>query len=195
MIATCPRCQSDFSWNENDAGKVSSCPTCQLELTLPEHTPETLGHPIQSKNEESTVSNDSDTIKTKYAVGAIIAVVVFGFIAAFSGDVLSKPWGGVLYGSNYESGKPESRGYVVDGIMEGEWKGWYENGNLQRIEFYKDGLLHGKQTIWREDGSKILQRTYESGIPVGAIHYWDEDGKVTSEPVHDSLIQHIFRNN
>lgn len=155
MIATCPRCQSDFNYNENDAGKVSDCPTCRLQLTLPELTPEALDQLIKDRNGDEEAAKQNEIKRNRNAKIAIASIVVLLILMALADGIFSKPWGGVLYGGDYDNGNLMVYGYRVKGIQEGEWKYWYETGRIKRIENYKKGLLHGIQTdFWEDDGEK-----------------------------------------
>lgn len=65
----------------------------------------------------------------------------------------------------YKSGKPEQKGFSINGKQEGEFTCFYENGLIKAHMFYANDKLHGIYTEFPEDNDGCIQLEYINGLP------------------------------
>ena len=80
-------------------------------------------------------------------------------------------------------------GKVVNGLKEGEWKGFYENGNLLWSGFYNKGLNVSKWIEYHNNGKVFTTGHYENGKKIGIWTFYDKKGrKIAEEIFHNGSI-------
>ena len=86
-------------------------------------------------------------------------------------------------------------GKVVNGLKEGEWKGFYENGNLLWSGFYKKGLNVSKWTEYHNNGKVFTVGHYKNGKKIGIWSFYDKKGKKIAEEIYhkDSVTTKIYK--
>ncbi len=67
----------------------------------------------------------------------------------------------------YKNGNMSSRGFFVNGKLEGTYKTWYESGARKSETQYKNGVLHGLYINWFESGMLKNFAVYDQGNLVG----------------------------
>ena len=86
-------------------------------------------------------------------------------------------------------------GKVVNGLKEGEWKGFYENGNLLWSGFYDKGLTVSKWTEYHNNGKIFTMGYYENGKKIGIWTFYNEQGKKIADEIYkdDSVTTKIYK--
>ncbi|MCX7743287.1 MAG: trypsin-like peptidase domain-containing protein [Flavobacteriales bacterium] len=67
----------------------------------------------------------------------------------------------------YKNGKMSSRGFFVNGKIDGTYKTWFESGARSSEVQYKNGVLHGLYINWYESGVLRNFAVYNQGNLVG----------------------------
>ena len=75
-------------------------------------------------------------------------------------------------------------GKVVDGLKEGEWKGFYENGNLLWSGFYNNGLNVSKWIEYHNNGKVFTIGHYDNGKKIGVWSFYDKHGKKIADEIY-----------
>ena len=75
-------------------------------------------------------------------------------------------------------------GKVVNGLKEGEWKGFYENGNLLWSGFYNNGLNVSKWVEYHNNGKVFTMGHYENGQKIGVWSFYDKHGKKIADEIY-----------
>ena len=86
-------------------------------------------------------------------------------------------------------------GKVVNGLKEGEWKGFYENGNLLWSGFYSKGLNVSKWIEYHNNGKVFTVGHYKNGKKIGVWSFYDKKGKKIAEEIfhNDSVTTKIYK--
>src|SRR5215216_4795769 len=69
-----------------------------------------------------------------------------------------------------------SKGAVVSGKKQGEWKTFYRNGKLARIENYYNDTLNGKFFSYAPDGMLRSKGTHKMGVIVDSFYLYLANG-------------------
>ncbi|MEN8907477.1 MAG: hypothetical protein ABF289_16095 [Clostridiales bacterium] len=56
-----------------------------------------------------------------------------------------------------------TKGFIKQGLKDGEWKRWYPNGNLSEIRYYDEGIKKGTHVFFDVNGTQIRQEKYKNG--------------------------------
>ena len=96
--------------------------------------------------------------------------------------------------TNFMGGKPKLEGSYKDGLMNGNWVGWYENGQKEWEGKYKNGDgsdlgetrisrngRNGIWTFWYENGQKKREINYKYGKEDGSVIEWYKNGQKSGE--------------
>ena len=75
-------------------------------------------------------------------------------------------------------------GKVVNGLKEGEWKGFYENGNLLWSGFYNNGLNVSKWIEYHNNGKVFTIGHYDNGKKIGVWSFYDKHGKKIADEIY-----------
>ena len=75
-------------------------------------------------------------------------------------------------------------GKVVNGLKEGEWKGFYENGNLLWSGFYNNGLNVSKWVEYHNNGKIFTMGHYDNGKKIGVWSFYDKHGKKIADEIY-----------
>jgi antitoxin component YwqK of YwqJK toxin-antitoxin module len=78
----------------------------------------------------------------------------------------------------YENRQLEARGTLINGVSDGEIKGWFQNGKLQIIQHVKKTMLDGQQMDYYENGSQKTIQHYKMGVRDGRQIAYYENGKL-----------------
>jgi len=86
-------------------------------------------------------------------------------------------------------------GKVVNGLKEGEWKGFYENGNLLWSGFYNKGLTVSKWTEYHNNGKVFTMGHYKNGEKIGVWSFYDKHGKKIADEIYkdDTITTKIYK--
>ena len=86
-------------------------------------------------------------------------------------------------------------GKVVNGLKEGEWKGFYGNGNLLWTGFYNKGLNVSKWIEYHNNGNVFTMGHYENGKKIGVWSFYDEQGKKIADEIYkdDTVTTKIYK--
>ena len=89
--------------------------------------------------------------------------------------------------TNFMGGKPKLEGSYKDGLMNGNWVGWYENGQKEWEGKYKNGDgsdlgntgvpkngRSGLWTLWYENGNKKSENVFKDEI-ISTSTFYDKD--------------------
>ncbi len=94
-----------------------------------------------------------------------------------------------LVGNEYEEKYPNGviriKGYVLNGMREGQWFSFYQNAKPWSQNFYKKGRLNGPTATWYENGQMRYSGEYEQDQRIGNWTFWDEQGKKIEEINYD----------
>lgn len=77
--------------------------------------------------------------------------------------------------------RKKDEGYFKNGLMEGEWHGWYPKGNKNYEGKIKDGLKDGEWTFWFVEGKIREKGKYNKGKKQGYWEFYYELGGKESE--------------
>ena len=86
-------------------------------------------------------------------------------------------------------------GKVVNGLKEGEWKGFYENGNILWSGFYNKGLNVSKWIEYHNNGRIFTIGHYENGKKIGVWSFYDKQGKKIADEIYknDTVTTKIYK--
>ena len=76
------------------------------------------------------------------------------------------------------------KGEVVNGLKEGEWKGFYENGNLLWSGFYNNGLNVSKWIEYHNNGKVFTIGHYDNGKKIGVWSFYDKHGEKIADEIY-----------
>jgi len=72
------------------------------------------------------------------------------------------------YVVTHENGVIQQSGYIIDGLLEGEWKEFDSNGNLTAEAKYIDGKKHGDWKLYDKQGNLQFHIVYLHGKKISA---------------------------
>ena len=75
-------------------------------------------------------------------------------------------------------------GKVVNGLKEGEWKGFYENGNLLWSGFYNNGLNVSKWVEYHNNGKVFTMGYYDNGKKIGVWSFYNKHGEKIADEIY-----------
>ena len=86
-------------------------------------------------------------------------------------------------------------GKVINGLKEGEWKGFYENGNILWSGFYNKGLNVSKWIEYHNNGKVFSIGFYKSGKKIGVWSFYDKQGKKIADEIYknDTVTTKIYK--
>lgn len=76
----------------------------------------------------------------------------------------------------YGNGEPMSKGYLINGKKDGEWRYYHDNGLLKIVESYKDGQLHGEFNMFHPTNTPSLKVNYVNNEAEGEVKWFDAFG-------------------
>lgn len=80
-----------------------------------------------------------------------------------------------VYKDNF--GQYSSKGSLMNGKKDGEWKYWYKNGQVKEEVIYKNGQWDGQSKTWYKNGQKKSEIFYKNNLLSGPLTLWYENGQ------------------
>jgi len=72
------------------------------------------------------------------------------------------------YVETHANGVIQQSGYIVDGVLEGEWKEFDSSGNLTAVANYSSGKKHGDWKLYDSQGNLHYHIIYDNGKKIAA---------------------------
>jgi len=72
------------------------------------------------------------------------------------------------YVETHSNGVIHQSGYIIDGVLEGEWKEFDSNGNLTAVANYNNGKKHGDWKLYDNQGDLHYHIIYDNGKKIAA---------------------------
>lgn len=66
-----------------------------------------------------------------------------------------------------------------NGIIDGDYKGYFNDGKLRSVYEMKNNVYHGKSTHYSHNGNVTVSGMFEFGMKVGLWKYFNNDGELT----------------
>lgn len=80
-----------------------------------------------------------------------------------------------------QSPDPVLYNQIINGLEEGEWRGYHENGVLKEKRFYKHGVKVGLLKTWWDNGQLQVLYRFNHGEYDGTCFEWNRNGVMTKK--------------
>jgi len=72
------------------------------------------------------------------------------------------------YVETHTNGLIQQSGYIIDGVLEGEWKEFDSSGNVTAVANYQNGKKHGDWKLYDGQGNLQFHIVYDQGKKISA---------------------------
>jgi len=72
------------------------------------------------------------------------------------------------YVETHTNGVIQQSGYIIEGVLEGEWKEFDSSGNVTAIANYSNGKKHGDWKLYDAQGNLEYHIIYDNGKKISA---------------------------
>lgn len=107
----------------------------------------------------------------KFGLAIFLSLVLFSEVSSAQQQLVTKYW---------SNGNLRQKGYLKNGLKNGEWRFYYDDGRDFMVINFKDGLENGifKKFDYR---CNCLQKQgiYKNGLAEGEWEYFDKNGYLT----------------